>query len=243
MRFIQQLPKQFQTKNATNGAKSMFMNSVKKGNNGKVELSKEERYQEIYKEKLNEVRSKALSGAKYTFQLPGTDPTQCKQLSKGAQEIINKIAEKKAKAAEKKMKKADVVKIVPKAFTGLQGGRIDGRGYIYDSAGQWIMTVDKKTGKIKNRKNGCTVGKYNPNCGYSEHRLAELIGQLDTTKQAGWWAGAQGHAGSTPADNTWGSGGSIWGNEQKSDGGIWGTGGSIWGSTKSDSDNNGGGWW
>lgn len=243
MRFIQQLPKQFQTKNASNGAKAMFMNSVKKGTNGQVEMTKEERYQQIYKEKLNEVRSKALQGAKYTFTLPGTDPTQCKQLSKGAQEIISKIAEKKAKRAEKKMKKADVVKIMPKAFTGLQGGRIDSRGYIYDSAGQWILTVDKKTGKIKNRRNGCTVGKYNPTCGYSEHRLCELVAQYDTTKQAGWYA-SPGHAHTTPLDSLGNAtNGSIWGKESNSvgNGSIWGTGGSIWGN--SDNKDNNSGWW
>jgi hypothetical protein len=236
MRFLQELPKNFRDKNSPNGAKAMFMNAMKKGAT-KPEQSQDERYQQIYKAKLTDMRNNALKGGKYTFHLPGTDPTEARQLSKGAQEIISKIAEKKAKRDEKKMKKADVVKVQPKCFVGRQGGRIDNRGYIYDSAGQWIMTVDKKTGKIKNRRNGCTVGKYNPGCNYSEHRLTELISQLDTTHQNGWYAGSGGHAGSTPSD-------SIWGKESGSvgTGSIWGGNTSgFWGSNTEDKKDSG--WW
>lgn len=235
MRFIQELPKQFKDKNSQNSAKAMFMDAIKKGSK-KPQQSHDERYQKIYKDKLSEVRNNAMKGAKYTFNLPGTDPSEAQQLSKGAQEIIAKIAEKKAKREEKKLKRADVVKVTPKYFMGPQGGRIDSKGYIFDSAGQWIMTVDKKTGKIKNRRNGCTVGKYNPNDNFSEHRLTELIAQHDTTKQNGWYAGSQGHGSSTPADSVWGkeSGsvgtGSIWGGDS---GGFWGGG----------NDDKKSGWW
>jgi hypothetical protein len=238
MRFLQELPKQFQSKNAPNSAKNLFIKSVQKGSKTGIEQSTDERYQEIYNAKLTDMRNKALKGAKYTFALPGTDPASCRELSKGAQEIIAKIADKKAKRAEKKMSKADVVRITPKAFTGTQGGRIDNKGYIYDSAGQWIMTVDKKTGKIKNRRNGCTVGKYNSGCSYSEHRLCELISQHDTSKKAGWYAGSKAHGSAMPGEN------SIWGKESGSvgTGSIWGTGGgNIWGHSENKDGNNG--WW
>lgn len=237
MRFIQQLPSQFKDKNSPNSAKAQFMKSVKMGAKNS-EPDMQERYNEILKSKMKEVRDKAMQGAKYSFQLQGTDSSQCRTLSKGAQEILGKIAEKAAKREEKRMEKADVVKIRPKAFTGLQGGRIDNNGYIFDSAGQWIMTVDKKTGKIKNRVTGCTMGKYKPDCGYNEHRITELISSLDTTKKAGWYGGTGGHGHTTPAGSIWGSekpscgGGNIWGDNTVSSGNIWGT---------SNKDNNG--WW
>lgn len=235
MRFVQELPKQFQSKNSSTGAKAQFMKALKRGSKRPGDQDPQERYNEIYKEKVKELRDKAMKGAKYTFQLPGTDASQCQQLSKGAQEIIEKIAEKRAKREEKKMKKADMIKITAKHFTGVQGGRIDARGQVFDSAGQVVMTVDKKTGKIKHR-NGNTVGKYNPGCTYSEHRLAELVAHYDTTKNAGWYAGTGGHAGHS-------SHGSGWGTESNSCGGgnIWGSssgGKDIWGNSADHK-----GWW
>jgi len=238
MRFIQQLPSQFKDKNSPTSAKAQYMKAIKKGS--KVnEPDQQERYNEILKAKMKEVRAKAMQGAKYSFQLQGTDSSECRTLSKGAQEVLTKIAEKAAKREERRMEKSDVVKIRPKAFTGLQGGRIDSNGYIFDSAGQWIMTVDKKTGKIKNRVTGCTLGKYKPDCNYNEHRITELIASHDTTKKAGWYGGTGGHGMQTPG------GGSIWGSEKQSCGGgtIWGdnscSSGNIWGN--SNKDNNG--WW
>lgn len=236
MRFIPELPKSFREKDSPNSAKSMYLKSMKAGNKPGP-ASPEDRYQDILKQKMDEVRSAAMKGAKYTFQLPGTDATEARQLSKGAQEIIEKIAEKNAKRAEKRMKKADVVKVQAKSFSGHQGGRIDGRGHIYDSAGQWVMTVDKKTGVIKNRITGAKLGKYNASCGYSEHRMCELIGQLDTTKKSGWYAGGAAHGTAHPGEGT------VWGKEGNSHGNssIWGSGeGNIWGTGKDDHKS---GWW
>lgn len=216
----------------------MFMKTHAKGGRKMSDISSEERYQEILKQKLDEVRGEALKGAKYTFNLPGTDPTQCKELSKGAQEIIQKIAEKKAKQAEKRAKKADLVTVQPKYFTGQQGGRIDSRGNIYDSAGYCIMEVDKKTGKIKNKRTGNIVGNYNPNSSYSEHRICELIAQHSTTNNNGWYAGSQGHGFQECDGGVWGKSSNSCGN-----GTIWGSssdsGGNIWGH----SDNNNSSWW
>lgn len=236
MRFVQEMPKQFQTKDSPTGAKAQFMKALKRGSKKAGDQDPQERYNDMYQQKVKEMKAKAMKGAKYTFNLPGTDPSQCRQLSKGAQEIIEKIAEKQAKREEKRMKKADKIKISPKHFSGNQGGRIDGRGQVFDSAGQLIMTVDKKTGKIKHR-NGNTVGKYNPGCTYSEHRLCELIASYDTTKNAGWYAGSQGHSSAS---------GGVWGKETNSCGGgsIWGSSDSgsskdIWGNSSSDKQ----GWW
>ena len=234
MRFIQKLPSQFTDKNSSKSAKAAFMKSLQKGSKTAAPADPEERYNEMFKEKLNEVRGEALKGAKYTFNLPGTDPTQCKELSKGAQEIIQKIAEKKAKSAEKKMKKADVVSVNAKYFMGQQGGRIDSAGKIYDSAGQHIMTVDKKSGKIKlEGGRGGTVGNYNPNSTYSEHRITELIAKHSTTNNNGWYAGGQAQSGGIHS-----AGGGVWGKDTNSCGNA-----SIWGNTNASKDDNGGGWW
>lgn len=239
MRFIQELPSQFQDKNSSKSAKTQFMKSVAGKGKKPTEKTAEERYQDILKEKMEEVRSKAMNGAKYTFQLPGTDASECRELSAGAQEVLQKIAEKKAKKEEKKAKKEDVIKVSAKYFTGVQGGRIDAKGRIFDSKGQCILVVDKKTGSIKNARTGNIVGKYKAGCGYSEHRICELIGKYDTSRRAGWHAGAAGHAGASTG----------WGTlpESSSQGSIWGTttssndsGGSIW-STHSSDDNKS--WW
>lgn len=237
MRFIPQLPAQFSDKNNKKSAKAAFMNKIKNGGKGTNDMTQEERHQALVQEKMNEIRAEAMKGAKYTFNLPGTDPTQCKELSKGAQEIIQKIAEKKAKQEEKKRKKADIIAVTAKSFTGAQGGRIDRNGNIYDSAGQCILTVDKKTGKIKNQA-GSTVGNYNPDSTYSEHRVTELIAKYSTTNSRGWYAGTLGVNGNI--------GNGVWGKDTDScgNGSIWGSGssggGSVWGSK---SDDNNSGWW
>ncbi len=233
MRFVQELPSQFQNKNSSS-AKTQFLNSLKKGGKKPNEKTSEERYQEILKEKMDEVRTKAASGGKYAFHLPGTDASDCRELSQGAQDILQRIAEKKAKKEEKKRKKEEGVSVKAKYFTGMQGGRIDNKGRIYDSKGQCILVVDAKTGNIKNKQTGCVVGKYKSGCGYSEHRICELISKYDTTKRAGWHAGTAGH--SAAGGNVWGSsasGGDIWGN------GASKGGGNIWGNAPKDSN----GWW
>lgn len=240
MRFTPKLPEQFTTKDSKNSAKAMFMKNMQKGAKKAGDINAEERYNELYKEKLAELRNDALKGAKYTFNLPGTDPAQCKELSKGAQEIIQKIAEKKAKQAEKRAKKASTVSINAKYFTGHQGGRIDGKGKIYDSAGQCILEVDKVSGKIKNTRTGNIVGNYNANSTYSEHRICELIAKHSTTNNNGWYAGAAGHGAQQPSGGVWGKSTESCGN-----GNIWGSsgnnsGGNIWGNSSDDNNNN---WW
>lgn len=241
MRFTPQLPSQFTQKNSKNSAKAAFLKSVKDGGKKPSEQTAQERHQEIFNQKLEEMRSEAMKGAKYTFQLPGTDASQCHQLSKGAQEIIQKIAEKKAEKDKKKMKKTDKVAVRPKYFGGQHGGRIDSKGNIYDGAGQCILQVDKKTGKIKHAASGNVVGNYNPDSTYSEHRISELIAKYASTNQRGWYAGTPGLSGGAASD-----GGSVWGKESESCGNasIWGSapsgGGSIWGSNKEDNNSS---WW
>lgn len=232
MRFVPQLPGQLTGENNKNSAKAQFMKAHAKGSkSGGSDLSGEDSYKEMLQGKLEETRNAAMKGSTYTFSLPGTDPAQCRQLSKGAQEVIQKIAEKKAKQAAKKGSKADIVAVQAKYFTGMQGGRIDKGGKIYDSAGQVVLEVDKKSGKIKN-KVGNVVGNYDPNSPYSEHRVCELIAKHSTANKAGWHAGGGIHG-------TQESSGSIWGKSDNSagNGSIWGSG---WGG--GDSDNNSG-WW
>ncbi len=164
-------------------------------------------YDDILKAKMEEVRNDALKGAKYSFHLDGTDAAECRQLSKSAQEVIQKVAEKRAKKAEKNAKKADIVAIQAKYFTGIQGGRIDNKGRIFDAAGQEVMSVDKKTGKIKN-KFGSTVGKYNPNSPMSEHKICRLIDKYSTKKDG--------------VGSIWGSGGgNVWGGGDDSSNNWW----------------------
>lgn len=253
MRFVPQLPSQFTDKNSKKSAKAQFIKKVKDGSNKKTQDARE-KYKELLHEKMDELQAAAMKGAKYTFQLPGTDPTQTRELSKGAQEVLEKIAAKKAKREAKKREKSDIISITPKAFGGLQGGRIDGRGFIYDSKGQCIMEVCKKTGRIKNVRTGNIVGKFKPGCTYSEHRLCELIAKFDTSKQAGWHAGMNGHNGSLPtmewgSDSNFMDGKSVWGgssnaSKQATTKDIWGNSQNerknIWGHTTND-DNNG--WW
>ena len=235
MRFVPQLPGQFTDKNSKNSAKAQFMKNLEKGNKkGAGQASAEDRYQDILNDKLEQTRNEAMKGAKYNFQLAGTDPAQCRQLSKGAQEVIQKIAEKKAKQAAKKQKKADIVAVQAKYFTGMQGGRIDKSGRIFDAHGQVILEVDKKTGKIKN-KMGNVVGNYDPNSSFSEHRICELIAKHSGKSQSfTLGSGANGHGS---------GGGGIWGSSDNSQSGsIWGSGGGgIWGSSSSDDNNSG--WW
>ncbi len=238
MRFVPQLPGQFTGENTKNSAKAMFLKNHAKGSKkGVGDVSSEERYDELLQNKLEETRNEAMKGASYTFNLPGTDPAQTRQLSKGAQEVIQKIADKKAKQAQKKAKKADIVAVQAKYFTGMQGGRIDKSGKIYDGAGQVVLEVDKKSGKIKNAKTGSVVGKYDPNSPYSEHRICELISKHSTTNNRGWYAGTAGHGLQQATGGVWGKSDNSAGN-----GSIWGNGGgNIWGNNSS-SDNNSG-WW
>lgn len=237
MRFVPQLPGQFTDKNNKNSAKAQFMKSMQKGSKKAAgDVSAEDRYQEMLQNKLEETRTAALKGASYTFNLPGTDAAQTRQLSKGAQEVIQKIAEKKTKQAAKKAKKSDIVSIKTKYFTGMQGGRIDKSGLIYDAFGKVVLTVDMKTGKIKNGS-GCVVGNYDPNSSYSEHRICELIAKHSTGK-------ARNIHGTPAAQGADQGGGNIWGKSDSSsgNGSIWGSGGgNIWGSNNDS--NNSSGWW
>lgn len=215
MRFVPPSPASDGSKKSSS-ASAQFMKALKK-NGGKASgatgSDATERYQSILKEKMADVRSQAMMGGSYGFHLPGTDPSECRQLSAGAQEILQKIAERKAKKAAKKEKKEDIISITPKYLTGIQGGRIDKSGKIFDSKGAHILTIDKKTGKIKNEKTGCSVGTYKPNCGFSQHRIAELVAKYDSSKKGSLW-------GTTPAAPS-GGGGNIWGHSDDGKNNWW----------------------
>ncbi|MCI5050307.1 MAG: hypothetical protein MRY32_08270 [Rickettsiales bacterium] len=237
-RFTPQLPSHYTDKNNGKSAKAQFMKAMQKGLKNPAEQDAKARYKEILSEKMASVQKEAMKGAKYSFQLPGTDASECRKLSKGAQEILEKVAEKQAKREQKKReRKMDKVAVKAKYFTGMQGGRIDNKGQIYDSAGQVIMKVDTKTGKIKNAATGSTLAKYRPNCGYTEHRICELIARHDTTKKDGWYAGSTDMS-SIYGTNT--SNNSGWGDSGSGGSSIWGDTGGFWGNKN---DDNNGGWW
>jgi hypothetical protein len=188
-------------------------------------------FEQLYAEKLAQLKKDALGGKKYEFQLPGTEKAE-RGVSAGAQQVLEKMAEKKAKKEHEQLKKKmNEVRIIPKGFTGPQGGRIDRNGNIFDASGKQIMKVDKATGKIK-AANGNTVGKYKPDSPYTEHKICELIAKLDSSKKGDFRHGTPGHGV---------MGGSIWGGAKEDSGGsVWGSGGgNVWGNND---DNNGGFW-
>ena len=175
----------------------------------------EELFQDEFDKLVKATKRKASFGKKGEEQEMGDN-------TKAALEMIARRQAKGAFKQYKKEKDAKQIKIDVKSFTGMQGGRIDKNGRIYDSANQVILTVDMKTGKIKN-KWGSTVGKYKAGSSYSEFSLAKLIDKYDSRKQKSFTMGA-GVGGSAPQD-----------------GGVWGNGGgSVWGNND---DNNGGGFW
>ncbi|MAR55636.1 MAG: hypothetical protein CMM93_00490 [Rickettsiales bacterium] len=185
--------------------------------------------EQLYQEKLAELKKNALGGSKVKYHMVGYEKTE-RGTSLGAQQLLEKIAEKKAKKEREVLKKKmNEVKILPKSFVGAQGGRIDAKGNIFDSSGQMILKVDKATGKIK-AKNGNTVGKYKPNSTLAEHQMCELISKYDTSKKGDFRHGSKGHG---SGGGIWGSGGSIWGSNDSGGGGgtnVWGNDGqNIWG--------------
>ena len=180
-----------------------------------------------------------------------------RKLSASAQKTIDDMINKRAKKYAKE--KSRVVKVVPKRFTGMQGGRIDNRGAIFGPDGRWIATVDKKTGKVRSRR-GFVVCKYDPKSSVCEFRIASFIANEYRTRRGSLYKvnghscvgyGIYGQAGAMDNavfDDVYGhhdlhgnvfgggadphAGGSVWGNSGDHGGGgsVWGDGGGgIWG--------------
>lgn len=206
--------------------KDAFMKKMRGESDDK--LSPEERYQKMVEEKTAAIKKEAMKGARFGVSLPGTDASQdSRQMSKSAQEMIDKMARDKAKKALKKAKRKEV-NIQPKLLTGMQGGRIDSDGRIYDSHNKCIAKIDKKTGKVKS-SSGTHICNWTGSS-YNEYTIARFI-EKNNHARGGSIYGTKGHGGAT-AGGIWGGGGSapsapsntdMWGNKKDDGGGgFWG---------------------
>ncbi|MBY0355408.1 MAG: hypothetical protein K2Q12_06710 [Rickettsiales bacterium] len=236
-------------------AKDMFMAQMR-GEDIYGGMSDDERYKKIFEEKLEELRTKAKGSRKSSVVLPGTDPGAVRELSATAQKVIDDMLNKRAKkfASER----SRTVRVKPKVFTGVQGGRIDKNGNIFGPDNRWIASVDKKTGKIRSRRGGITVCTYNPNSSVCEFRITQFIANEYRTKKGNLY-GSRGHSGigygiygqagagldgSGSIYSQVGSG--FWSQNTDGSEGIHGASGndhSLWGWQNTSSDDNKGGFW
>jgi hypothetical protein len=173
-------------------AKEMFIAQMRGEADMYGGLSEEDRYKKIFEEKLEELRTKAKNSRRNSVMLPGTDPGQVRELSATAQKVIDDMINKRAKKFAKERSK--MVRVKPKVFTGVQGGRIDKNGNIFGPDNRWLATVDKKTGKIRSRRGGITVCTYNPNSSICEFRITQFIANEYRTRQGNLY-GSRGHSG------------------------------------------------
>jgi hypothetical protein len=172
-------------------AKEMFIAQMR-GEDIYGGMSDEERYKKIFEEKLEELRTKAKNSRKAGVILPGTDPNAVRELSASAQKVIEDMLNQRAKKFAKERSK--MVRVKPKVFTGIQGGRIDKNGNIFGPDNRWIATVDKKTGKIRSRRGGFVICKYDPKSSICEFRITQFIANEYRTRRGNLYA-ARGHGG------------------------------------------------
>lgn len=205
-------------------SKDAFMKKLRGESDDK--LSPEERYQKMVDEKTAAIKKDAMKGARFGVSLPGTDSTQdSRQMSQSAQEIMEKMAREKAKKALKKSKKRSEVNITPKFLTGMQGGRIDSDGRIFDKHNKCIARIDKKTGKVKS-SSGTHICNWTGSS-YNEYTIARFIDKHNQGR-GGSLYGTKGHGDATASGNVWGGGGGssnadMWGNKKDDGGGgFWG---------------------
>lgn len=128
-----------------------------------------------------------------------------RELSESTKAALDMIAEKMAKKEierrKKKQKAKEELDIKPRNF-GIVG-RIDSRGFVYNSLGHVVMRVDKKTGLITdNTMFGRRLGKYDPEKPGSINRLYRLLEQRDAAakqkleqQNTGWGGAAAGGGG------------------------------------------------
>lgn len=95
------------------------------------------------------------------------------QHSKGYEKAIKELAIKKM-LQEQRARTGQGVEIKAKNFMGKHPGRIDAKGRIYNKENKIILTVDLKTGKIKNHL-GVAVGKYNAKSATNDFRIEKLL--------------------------------------------------------------------
>lgn len=224
-------------------AKEMYIRKAK--GQGDDKLSPEARYEKLMNEKMEDIKKKVIKSSRFAVQLPGTDSsTSTREISKAAQDVIDKLAKERAKKHAKKNMYRNM-HIRAKSYTGMQGGRIDSKGRIYGPDGKYIAFVCKKSGKVKNRW-GNTICKYSDS-GYCEFKIARFIAWTYDKKRlkssiyavkgfstsgGGVYGSVKDGAHSNNSGGVWGnsggsSGGSVWGpsdNHGGGGGGIWGSG-------------------
>jgi hypothetical protein len=179
------------TTGSRSGVKERMIKKIRGDEDDEPKTAKE-RYKKEFDKKMEEYQSAAKKAMAYSVKPPGTDWSEERELSDAAKEVLELMARKKAKKAARK-KKHKVYKPVPKFYTGMQGGRIDGRGAIYGPDGRWIAQVCKKTGKVKSRT-GRVICRYNPKSSYCEYQIIRFIEWEYRTNKGGVHTGAKGHA-------------------------------------------------
>ncbi len=193
-------------------------------------LTPQEKYQKNLESKMSDLRNQALlGGSKYKMNLPGTEGGEERKLSKSAEAFIKALAEKKIREEEKKEKERSNIKVVPKSFTGMVGGRIDKKGKIFGPDGRKIGQINMKTGKATNNW-GTAICKYDPKSPYSEYKIASFIaheyrpnkGTLYGTAPAGGSQGGMGNFYGGGSSSGGGMGGFYGGGDNKGGGGFWG---------------------
>jgi hypothetical protein len=129
-----------------------------------------------YKEMLEDMMDEKMFSPKNlnTFSLPGTVPSEQKEMTKGQKAAMELAMQKRAK---ERMKKREMkVDVIPKQYTGRSGGWIDKKGKIRNKHGMIVMEVDLDTGVITNRM-GLKVGKYTPHSATCDFKIQRLIDQ------------------------------------------------------------------
>lgn len=205
-------------------ASDMFKQGLKKGNSN---LSPTERNKQMVQEKMAAMLQDAASGKKkFSFSLPGTAKGAEKQESEAVKQMKAQLAQKKAKRDSKKLQEA--IKVEPKYFSGMQGGRIDSKGNIYNAHNQLVATVEIKSGKIMG-VTGVTIGKYVPNSPTAEYVITRYIAKMNNNMgRGGVGGGGMDTGGASQSFDGMTGGidsskkGSIWGrSSKKKDTGWW----------------------
>ncbi len=124
-----------------------------------------------------------------SFKLPGTgDGDDSGGRSKGYLAAMKVAQEKRMKAKAKR--NDNKVKVVPKAFGGEFGGKIDANGKITNGKGQVVATVNLETGIIKDNM-GMKVGKYKPFAFGMDNKIEKIISKVSS--KPGYGSGKSGN--------------------------------------------------
>jgi hypothetical protein len=123
---------------------------------GKLPMTNGQRYKMIFKRKMAEHMQQAQAG-RAGFSLPGT-VNQKAALSTRTMQLLEDRAKRKAAKEERALRQMVVIK--PRNYGGV--GYIDKKGKVYDVAGNIVLGVNTKNGKISTYQTGWYIGKYRP---------------------------------------------------------------------------------